>query len=123
VPIGVDLERVRPLPDAEAIATQVFSSRERVELQAVEPADRTAVFFAVWTQKEAYCKATGRGLSLPLDSFDVYVSATDRGLLSTHEDPAEAAHWSLMALPVDPGFVATVAVRDTPRRSMFWQWP
>lgn len=51
--------------------------RERDAILALPPADRTAAFYRCWTRKEAVLKALGRGLSLPLDGFQVRTGATD----------------------------------------------
>ena len=62
--VGVDIERLRPLSDMDALAERVFSAAERQALAQV-PADRKAeAFFAGWTRKEAYIKARGEGIGL-----------------------------------------------------------
>lgn len=71
--LGVDIEAYRELADASAIAARFFSSRELTSLENLASADRRAAFFSCWTRKEALLKATGFGLTLPLDSFDVAV--------------------------------------------------
>ncbi len=69
--VGVDAERIGAMPDIDAVAPLVFSPRERAELAAT-PDDARAVRFArTWTLKEAYVKARGAGLSLPLERFTV----------------------------------------------------
>src|SRR5207253_10188751 len=60
--LGVDLERVRPLPAAEAIARRFFSARERAVLDALPLRRRLDAFLSLWTRKEAFLKATGGGL-------------------------------------------------------------
>src|SRR5262249_29846251 len=69
--IGVVLERIRPEVATEAIARHYFSARDIEALRALPPRLRVKAFFHAWTRKEAYLKATGAGLSLPLDCFDV----------------------------------------------------
>lgn len=69
--IGVDVERVRPDVGYEDIAHHHFSGREIQSLAALPPQQRVEAFFLCWTRKEAYIKAGGSGLQVPLDSFDV----------------------------------------------------
>lgn len=115
--VGVDLEHIRAdLADGQ-IAEQFFSPREVAELCAL-PADmQTAAFFNCWTRKEAYVKARGEGLSLPLDQFDVSLAPGEPvALVSTAGDSSEAARWSLQALFPGPGYAAALAVEGH-----FWQ--
>lgn len=60
--VGVDIERVRELPEWESMAETTFSPRELAELRAVPAADRQERFFAAWTRQEAVLKALGAGL-------------------------------------------------------------
>jgi 4'-phosphopantetheinyl transferase len=69
--LGVDIEVWRPLSDEAALVRRFFSPAENAAYEALAPAERTRGFFECWTRKEAYIKAVGRGLGLPLDSFDV----------------------------------------------------
>ena len=71
VPVGIDIEVLRPVPDAEAITMQHFSPEERRAWCDSAPERRLEVFFRYWTRKEAYVKGLGVGLSLPLASFSV----------------------------------------------------
>jgi 4'-phosphopantetheinyl transferase len=68
--IGVDVERVREMPDLIGIARRFFLARELEQLLALPEESRRQAFFALWTRKEAYLKATGQGLSA-LDSLGV----------------------------------------------------
>jgi 4'-phosphopantetheinyl transferase len=117
--IGVDVELVRRDFDVEAIARRFFSAQEQEQLAAF--ADETDekkgekkfdAFFRCWTRKEAYIKATGEGLSLPLRQFDVSIAEGDHDALrSTRPDPAEAALWSLREILAGSGYVAALCVR------------
>jgi 4'-phosphopantetheinyl transferase len=110
--IGVDVEQVRRDFDVEEIAHRFFSRHEQLAIAALPMEKRFAAFFRCWTRKEAYIKATGEGLSLPLHQFDVSIAAEDGdALVSTRPDSAEAAHWSLREMPAGPGFVAALCVR------------
>jgi 4'-phosphopantetheinyl transferase len=65
---AIDVEALQPVDDALQIATQYFAAREVAALAAQRGVGRDRLFLALWTLKEAYLKARGRGLTLPLDS-------------------------------------------------------
>ena len=67
--VGVDLERLRPMPDALDLATRYFHPKEIQALCQQDPVTRAAAFLSAWTRKESYVKAVGGGLSLPLSDF------------------------------------------------------
>ena len=69
--LGVDLELIRPGMAQELIPEQFFSPSEVESLRGLPEEHQDAAFFACWTRKEAYVKAKGKGLSIPLDEFDV----------------------------------------------------
>ncbi|MDF1790468.1 MAG: 4'-phosphopantetheinyl transferase superfamily protein [Thalassobaculaceae bacterium] len=63
--VGVDIERIRPMPNALAMAAQYFAADEHRRLaEQLEPTDRDALFLRFWTRKEALMKAHGGGLTL-----------------------------------------------------------
>ena len=68
-PVGIDVERVRPVRDREGIATRYFSPDEQRELEASSNPEDT--FFRIWTAKEALVKGTGKGLTSDLTAFTV----------------------------------------------------
>jgi 4'-phosphopantetheinyl transferase len=110
--IGVDVEQVRRDFDVEAIARRFFSAHERGQLAALPNGEKFAAFFRCWTRKEAYIKATGEGLSLPLHQFDVSLEVGSKdALLATRPDSSEAALWSLREIPGGEGYVAALCVR------------
>jgi 4'-phosphopantetheinyl transferase len=124
IELGVDLERLRPMPDALQIAERYFSAAERRVLAAVAEAGRDEAFFACWTRKEAYLKAVGDGLSAPLDRFDVSFAAGEPvRFLAINGDPAAAASWSLFHLRPEPGYLGALALPDPgPWRLRGWRW-
>jgi len=120
--IGVDVERVRGDLDVDAIARRFFSPEEQKQLTAVGSADRYEAFFRCWTRKEAYIKAKGQGLWLPLSQFDVSLEAgVENALLATRPDPSEAAQWSLREVAVGPGYVAALCVAGHGFRVQDWK--
>ena len=91
--VGIDVEAVRPVREADAIAARFFSRREYAAYSALAPRDRPLGFLQCWTRKEAVVKALGDGLSMPLDEFDV----------------SRAPGWRLHSFAPLPGFIAAVA--------------
>lgn len=121
--LGVDLERIDDDVEWEALAERFFSSQENAALRALPSDVRRQAFFTCWTRKEAYVKAQGQGLSLPLDRFDVSVVPGERAmLLATRDGPGEAARWVLRDLSLGPGYVAALAIEGAGWRLWCWDW-
>jgi len=122
--VGIDLEYIRSDLEVEQIAERFFSRREIATLRALPIDLRTDAFFLCWTRKEAYIKARGEGLSLPLDQFDVsLIPGEPAALLSTHRGSHEALRWSLQELTPAPGYVAALGVEGHGWGLACWQWP
>ncbi len=98
--IGVDLEWIRPVPRWQRIAQRYFSAAEQARLAACPDWERDAVFFQIWTQKEALLKGMGLGLA---------------GYTALARDP----DWVTLPLDVARGYAAAVAIErvgaETPR--------
>jgi 4'-phosphopantetheinyl transferase len=110
--IGIDVEADQPEPSGDRIPEHFFSPAEVTALRGLPAAEQSAAFLRCWTRKEAFVKARGDGLTLPLDSFDVTLSPDEPPrLLRTGWSPDEAAEWFLDDLSaLTPGYVAAVAV-------------
>ena len=114
--LGVDIERVRPMRDLDAIAERVFSEGERGAL-AREPGDRRVeAFFAAWTRKEAYIKARGEGIA-QLRAIEVSLASGDPPLLIRVEgQPDEPTRWAIETFAAAPGFASALCIERRPRR-------
>ena len=120
-PVGVDIELIRHNFDTAAIAARFFSDAEQKQLAALPPDQRHDAFFRCWTRKEAYIKALGEGLSLPLSQFDVSLTPDDgNALLATRPDALEARRWSLREVRVKPGYAAALCVQGTDWTLIDW---
>lgn len=110
--IGVDLEEIRPISDAEGIAERFFAPTEFSRFRALDDGQKDEAFFACWTRKEAFIKAVGDGLSFPLGDFDVCFDPSQAARVnSIRGSEAEAASWSLFALQPATGYAAALAVK------------
>jgi 4'-phosphopantetheinyl transferase len=122
--IGVDIEYMRPDVDYEALTKHYFSSLENKMLQTLLISARLEAFYRCWTRKEAYIKARGKGLSIPLDVFDVSLRPDEpAALLNSREDPHETASWRLCALHPAPNYAGALAVEGDIWRLRCWQLP
>jgi 4'-phosphopantetheinyl transferase len=121
--LGVDIEKIRDDVDTTALAERFFSLRERAGLQALPDHLRVPGFFACWTRKEAFLKATGEGLSFPLADFSVTTHPDlDPELEEIKGSAEEGKQWFLADLGVVDGFRATVACERSPYRVETHAW-
>jgi 4'-phosphopantetheinyl transferase len=112
VEIGVDLEPIRPIPEADSIVERFFAPRERAAYQAMASEDRPRAFIDWWVCKEALLKARGDGLAYPLDQIDISIEPPGiPRVMSIGGDPVETERWSLHTCGRD-GFAADARHRE-----------
>jgi 4'-phosphopantetheinyl transferase len=111
LPVGVDIERMDAFERVATLVPTCFAPEEQAEFASLPERSQPRAFYAGWTRKEAFIKATGEGLSRHLHSFAVTITpdACPR-LLRCNGDPASTAAWMIADLRADPGFAAAVAV-------------
>jgi 4'-phosphopantetheinyl transferase len=95
--VGVDVEAVHAIAEADAIAARVFSRREHDAYRAAAPSERPLAFFRGWTRKEAFVKALGDGLAAPLERLDA---------------SAPPCGWSIESFSPEAGFIGAVAIQE-----------
>lgn len=121
--LGVDLEQLKPMPDGMDIASRFFSAPENEVFAALAADVRDLAFFRCWTRKEAYIKAVGEGLSMPLDRFDVaFAPGEPARILRTRGNPAEAERWTMLGLEPGPGYVGALAVEGAGWHHVLFDW-
>jgi 4'-phosphopantetheinyl transferase len=123
--VGIDLELARPFAEVEGIAERFFSEPEIAALRDVAEARRGAAFVRVWARKEAYVKARGGGLSIPLGQFSVLSGWTEPAAPVRFMPGASDSgkRWFVADVVAPPGFAAAVAYEGAePRvRLVCWQ--
>ena len=108
--VGVDVEAHRANFDSPELGRSYFSSGECAALDRAPASERLRWFFTLWTRKEAFLKATGRGLSFPLDQFSVTAPPYEPPRLIEIEGETDSERcWRLWNIDVGPGFSATLA--------------
>lgn len=121
--IGIDVERIRSIPEIEKLAERFFATGENAALLALPTEQRSRAFFNCWTRKEAYIKALGDGLALPLDRFEVTLAPGEPAeLVSIEGDRANTNRWSLQELYPGDGYVGAIAVEGCDWQMSCWQW-
>jgi 4'-phosphopantetheinyl transferase len=121
--VGVDVEQMRAGIDYKELATRFFSAHERTALEALAADLQHEAFYLCWSRKEAYIKARGKGVSLPLDQFDVsLVPGEPARLLGSREEPGAVERWSLYALSPGSGYAGALAVEGSGWQLRCWQW-
>jgi 4'-phosphopantetheinyl transferase len=122
--IGADVELIRPVEEFEQIAEAHFTPQELTLLEQADIASRQHTFYTCWTRKEAYIKAIGKGLSIPLNSFDTSIPAGAAGRrIERSPDAPHVASWWLSDLVVDFGYAAALVVEDGFDRICYRRWP
>jgi 4'-phosphopantetheinyl transferase len=118
--VGVDIEcEVADLEEMR-LATAFFSPREMADLTSLPPLARRAAFFRGWTRKEAYVKARGGGLSMPLDDCIVSFGPDEPAAIRWSRDGGHG-EWSLRDLSVPPSFAGAVAARGPIARVWYYE--
>jgi 4'-phosphopantetheinyl transferase len=121
--VGVDVEIIRSDMEHEKLARRFFSPNEVAELTTLPSDQIIRGFFNCWSRKEAYIKAQGLGLSLPLASFDVSLKPNEPATLrATRPNPDEAARWTLVSLEVSSAYAGALAVEGQGLSFRFWDW-
>jgi 4'-phosphopantetheinyl transferase len=122
--VGVDLEFVRPLDNLDEMALRILSEHEQVALGRATPSEKLRLFYAFWTRKEAFIKATGDGLSFPVHQID---ASLPLGQSSRRLGPVGGGggrpSWTLRALAPDPAYAAALVVEGDTFDLQYRQWP
>lgn len=118
--LGVDVEYIRADFATEDITRRFFSPHEVAAFNALSEELRVAAFFRCWTRKEAYIKAIGRGLSQPLDGFDVTL-APEAAPALLRADEGDPSRWSLRDIDVGSDYAAALVVEGQISEIRCWQ--
>jgi 4'-phosphopantetheinyl transferase len=107
--VGVDIERVQVFDDWPVLAGRIFSPQELCELRSLPDAQQQEAFFAGWTRKEAYLKATGIGLTDDLAAIEVSLTPGKAPqLLRLPTGPEDHRLWGIRSLPLPSGFAGAL---------------
>ena len=114
--VGVDVEYIRWHSDYADIARHFFSTAEIEQLMAVPSQLYCEAFFSCWTKKEAYVKACGDGLAIPLNAFSVPLIIDPAHApvdLRVCSNGIPARPWSLYTVRAAPGYAGALAIEGS----------
>jgi 4'-phosphopantetheinyl transferase len=112
--IGVDVERIREMASADQLAERFFHPNEVAALRALPPDQRAVGFFNAWTRKEAFLKATGKGISYGIERVEVTLTPGEPPkVIAIDGDRRAAARWSLETFAAAPGYLGSLALAQT----------
>jgi 4'-phosphopantetheinyl transferase len=121
--IGIDIERIRDDLVVQELAERFFAPEEVKVLMALPKAQQQQAFFECWTRKEAFIKARGLGLSLPLNQFVVaFGPGAAPAVVSTHGEAPPAAQWSVCDLCPATGYVGALVVEAGEGELRLWKF-
>ena len=121
--VGIDVEYLRPMAEAEQIAARFFAAPEIAALAllaALPEEQRLEGFYTCWTAKEAYTKAIGAGLAYPLPRVEVAIAGGRLAAIDGNAD--EAARWFVQTFRPAPDHIAALVVESQAPRLSFWRY-
>lgn len=107
--VGIDIEIVKPRISLAGLVEKCFAEPEAAYWHSLPEAQQIAEFYRFWTRKEAFTKATGRGIALGLTQCVINPDKPIE-LLSVPDDYLPASGWQLRDLTLENGILGAVAV-------------
>ncbi|MDJ0508106.1 MAG: 4'-phosphopantetheinyl transferase superfamily protein [Crocosphaera sp.] len=105
--IGIDIEYLRPMKEAEKLAERFFSSKEFEAIKSLSTEKKEKAFFQLWTAKEAYLKAIGKGISGGLEQVEISLREPME-LIKVPEK--NQSSWELLSFTPHPNYIAAMVV-------------
>jgi 4'-phosphopantetheinyl transferase len=121
--IGVDVEKLRTMSDAQGVADRFFSQRESAQLAVLDPEELKLGFFNAWTRKEAILKGLGRGITDGLDKVEVTFKPEDSvRLIGLDSAWGNSDDWTLINLDPCAGYCAALAIKASEANLSCYSW-
>jgi len=108
--VGIDIEYMIPMADMDDFAEKYFASSESEYINSLSGKQKNEAFFKTWTCKEAFLKANGSGLTVPINQVEISFEADGVALTSIGSDKEQSPRWRLELLNPIPGYKAAVAI-------------
>lgn len=120
--VGIDVEYMIPMADMDNFAEQYFTPRESVRINSLSGKQKEDAFFKTWTCKEAFLKANGSGLTVPINQVEMSLETDGTvKLISIGSDKEQPARWRIETFNPAPGYRAALAVEGYEGRFILQQ--
>jgi len=120
--VGVDVEPVARAERILALAPQVFSALEVAQLEDLSGPEKLDRAVSLWTLKEAYIKARGMGLRLPLRKVSFVFGGAEGIRLELEPDlEDEAERWQFCLLDHAAHRIAVMTERSPEAELQMWK--
>ncbi|ACB51895.1 4'-phosphopantetheinyl transferase [Crocosphaera subtropica ATCC 51142] len=116
--IGVDVEYIRPMPEAENLAKRFFSQKEYQQIRGLSSEEKNREFFKLWTGKEAYLKAIGKGIGGGLEKVEI---STHKPIKFINLPECNNINYNLLYLTPHDNYLAAIAVEENEQTYHYWQ--
>lgn len=120
--VGIDIEwRDRDLFSWRDVASYTCSEREQAVLSTLAGPVQADMFFTWWTLKEAYVKAIGAGMELPLNQIDV-ADESQTGILAPARADIRDRRWAMVSLPMGSEYAGALVTEGRPAHVRYFHW-
>ncbi len=120
--VGIDIERIRLDIDYVRLANDVLSAQERKIFDSIAEKLKAKAFFGIWTRKEAYIKAIGKGLSFPLSKVEVTLRSENPPWPLNGHLELEGGPWSVRDLMIAEGYAGSLVLAGQILRLHYFEW-
>jgi len=118
--VGVDIEYLIPMADMDDFAERFFTPHESAWINALSGTQKEDAFFKTWTCKEAFLKANGSGLTVPINQVEISLETEGTvELISIGDDKEQPSHWRLEMFNPFPGYQAALAIEGRAGQIIF----
>lgn len=108
--VGIDVEKVKQLSSFEDIINLCFSDYEKEWFKTIPVSEKNEVFFKIWTSKEAYIKAIGKGFSFSPDRISLNLNNYNKLFFKEIIGNNNFKKWKLISFMSYPDFICSVVI-------------
>ena len=121
--VGIDLEYKHRKIDYPPLVTRICSDQEKAVMSSLEPTEQKNTLLACWTRKEAYLKATGKGITVSLHSITVSLPPSSPiSLLRVDGDEQETTRWTMHEIQANLDYTAALVAAGNDWQPTYWNW-